>query len=182
MPANKQARMETPKYSLLENERRFLVESLAEVDLDLENYVQINDLYLPNTNMRLRRAASTDGSVTYKLCKKYPANDYYSVAIVNVYLSLEEYSLFAALPSRKLSKRRYRVLDGDDWLGINVFEGQLAGLVLCEAEMPTREQIYSFQFPMWATTEVTEDVFFTGGHLSQVTSEEFQTKLSSMET
>ena len=171
--------MNAPRYSQAENERRFLVRSLGDVEFDAGDFVQIEDVYLQGTFMRLRRATSSDGTVIHKLCKKYPSEDSYSGAVVNVYLTPQEYLVFEAIPGRTLSKRRYHVTVGADEFGINVFEGQLAGLVLCEAEKPTREEVLSLEFPGWASVEVTEDTFFTGAHLAQIDRQTLQAELTS---
>lgn len=171
--------MDIPKYSHLENERRFLVNATEELELAGRNYVLIRDLYLVDTRMRLRSVTSADGNVVYKLCKKYLTADRYSGAMVNTYLTSSEYSVFSALPGKSLSKRRYSVRVAGETFGVNVFDDELNGLVLCEAEKPTREEICSLRFPSWATKEVTEDEFFTGAHLSQITSEQLHEKLPS---
>lgn len=173
--------MKIPKYSKLENERRFLVESLAGLNLFELSYVHISDLYIETTRMRLRTVASADGSVVYKLCKKYQKDNFYSGPIVNTYLSTEEHAVFDALSGRRLSKKRYRVSNKEEVFGVDVFEGALEGLVLCEAEMQTLEQLDSLRFPAWAKREVTEDDFFTGGHLSRLTAKQLHEKLQSVQ-
>ena len=173
--------MDVPKYSEIENERRFLVRSLADVNLDELGYTQLDDLYIDDSRMRLRSAKKMGESIVYKLCKKYPTDDRYAGAIVNTYLSAEEFALFSRLPGRPISKKRYVISYEQGSFSINVFDGQLNGLILCEAERSTRAQLCSLQFPSWAVTEVTEDEFFTGGHLAGVTSEELHEKLRSMD-
>lgn len=172
--------MDTPKYSQLENERRFLVSAAEKLELADRHYVQIDDLYLANTRLRLRSVTSPEGDVVYKLCKKYPTADRYSGAMVNTYLTYSEYSVFNAIPGNRLSKRRYTVRAAGVSFGINVFDDPLNGLVLCEAEKPTRKEICSLRFPSWATKEVTEDDFFTGARLAQITSEQLQEKLAAL--
>ena len=172
--------MSLPKYAQAENERRFWVESLAGVSLDPQHCVRIQDRYINNSQLRLRAVTDADGTVTYKLCKKYPTNDSFSGAIVNVYLSGSEYALLNGLPGKTLTKKRYRVRIGDNSFGVNVFDGPLAGLVLCEAEQPSREQIIALQFPAWATTDVTEDQFFSGGQLAQITPAQLETRLKTL--
>lgn len=170
----------TPKYAIAENERRCLVESTGDVDLTGINPVLIHDRYITDSHLRLRCVTDHTGDKTYKLCKKYPTPDSYTGAIVNIYLSAAEYALFEGMPGHTLTKKRYRLrVDGEDF-GLNVFDGNLAGLVLCEAEKPSREEIVALRFPGWATKDVTEDVFFTGGHLARVTRGELEEKLAGL--
>lgn len=173
--------MKIPKYSKLENERRFFVGSLTGLALPELDFVHISDLYIDTTHMRLRSVSGADGSIIYKLCKKYPKDNNYSGPIVNTYLSVEEYAVFNALPGRRLNKKRYRISYEEIVFGVDVFEGQLGGLILCEVEMQTREQLESVRFPAWAKQEVTEDDFFTGGHLSRLTANQLQEKLLSVQ-
>ena len=172
--------MADPKYSLPENERRFLVESLDAIELDTHRCTRLRDVYIDGTRTRLRSATSADGEVVYKLCKKYPTDDPYSGAMVNIYLTSSEYSVYSALPGTTITKRRYAVPVAGTAFSVNVFEDELAGLVLCVAEQPTRAEVSSLVFPPWATHEVTEDDFFTGGHLSRISARELRQKLASL--
>jgi len=165
-----------PKYALLENERRFLVS--AAPDLAGLAFRRIEDRYVIGTRLRLRSMTdSVSGARELKFCKKYPGDDPVSGPITNLYLTEDEHAALSALPARMISKRRYKVPHGGRDFGADVFEGELAGLVLCEAEAGSREAIVALQFPPWATREVTGDPFFTGGHLSTLTAVELRARL-----
>lgn len=172
--------MELPKYAKLENERRFLVERSAGLDLERLGSSLIEDIYIDNTRLRLRKVTPAKGeAASYKLCKKYPSSDPYSGAIVNTYLSAEEHAVFCKLPGRHIVKRRhYTTFEGHPF-GIDVFQRKLAGLVLCEVEASTRQAVCDIQFPSWAVAEVTEDPFFSGGNLCSIERDELLRKLSS---
>ncbi len=168
---------ETPKYALLEHERRFLV--LDPPDLASSPARLIEDIYFDCGRLRLRRITHFDGSATdLKLCKKYGSADPLSGPIVNIYLSPDEYAALAVLPGRPLRKRRHRIAHGDRWFGLDVFEGDLAGLMLLEAEANSAAAIRSLAFPPWAALEVTADPFFTGGNLAGVGAPELQGQLA----
>ena len=172
--------MDIPKYAIAENERRCWVERVKGIDLDLPSSALVCDLYLEGSRLRLRSVQRADGSRQYKLCKKYATDDAFSGAIVNTYLSPEEHALLSDLPGRRIRKRRHWWQEGDNRFGVDVFEGELSGLVLCEIEKPTREALLAVEFPSWATLEVTEDPFFRGGHLSGVSAAELADKLRSL--
>jgi hypothetical protein len=166
-----------PKYALLENERRFLVP--APPDLIGARVRRIEDLYLDAGRLRLRRITHFDGHPPdYKLCKKYGSADPVSGPITNLYLSAEEYAVLADLPGRSLAKRRYTLAHAGRAFSVDVFEGPLAGLVMCEAEAATPEAIRALAFPPWATREVTDDPFFSGGQLSRLTAAELAARLA----
>jgi CYTH domain-containing protein len=169
--------METPKYALLEHERRFLV--LNPPDLAAAPARLIEDVYLDCGRLRLRRITHFDGSATeLKLCKKYASADPASAPIVNVYLSPDEFAALTVLPGRPVRKRRYRVLHGERGFGLDVFEGNLAGLILVEAEAASADEVRSVTFPPWAAAEVTADPFFTGGNLARIGAAELRLRLA----
>jgi len=168
--------MQIPKYAELENERRFLV--AGGPDLSTAPFRLIEDLYLINSRLRLRAVTHPDGAREFKLCKKYGSPDPASGPITNIYLTAGEHAILSGLPGRPLRKRRYRTEWGGKTFGIDVFEGPLAGLVLCEKEADSAEAIRAVEFPPWASQEVTTDPFFTGGNLAQINAAELKSRLA----
>jgi CYTH domain-containing protein len=169
--------MNIPKYAKLEHERRFL--ALEPPDLADVRPRLIEDSYLEGGRLRLRRVTHADGTPTeFKLCKKYGALDAVSEPIVNIYLSEAEYARLAALPGRPVRKRRYTVAWRRRGFGVNVFEGELAGLVLIEAEAESADAARATEFPPWAGLEVTGDLFFTGGSLAGLTRQDLAARLA----
>lgn len=61
---------------------------------------------------------------------------------------------------------------------IDVFEGELEGLVLCETEAAGLAELMAVEPPAYAKQEVTEDPFFTGGNLCRTTRADLLRKLS----
>jgi CYTH domain-containing protein len=164
-----------PKYARLENERRFLVDPDALPDLAGLAFRRIEDRYVDGTRLRLRAVTdSVTGVREFKFCKKYGGGGPVSAPIVNIYLSGPEHAALAAHP---VAKRRYRLTHDGRAFGVDVFEGALAGLVLCEAEAGSRAAVLAIGFPPWAVREVTEDPFFTGGHLCGITAAELAARL-----
>ena len=131
--------------------------------------------------MRLREVVdSSTGARELKLCKKYSSDDPFSGPIVNVYLSEAECDVLRALPARLLTKRRYQLVHRGLQFGLDVFEGELAGLVLCEVEAESRKAVLAISAPPWAGREVTTDTFFTGGRLSGVNAADLAAKVGAM--
>ena len=60
---------------------------------------------------------------------------------------------------------------------IDVFEGELGGLILCEIEAEGIEELMLAKPPSYVKYEVTEDSFFTGGNLCRTTRAELLHKL-----
>jgi CYTH domain-containing protein len=167
-----------PKYTRLENERRFLVPGGGGPDVTRAPHRLIKDYYLPDSRLRLR--ASTDpitGTREFKLCKKYPSDDALSGPIVNVYLTSDEFALLSRLPGWFVRKRRHTLVHDGVAVSVDVFMGPLAGLVLCEVETATREEVAALAPPPWCGREVTADPFFSGVALSRLTAQQLAAAL-----
>jgi len=160
--------MTIPKYARIEFERRFLVDTQAEWRNGIEPYSKrLEDRYLSCGRLRLRRMQDSDtGKVTFKLTKKYESDSPFAQPIVTTLLSEPEFKAFSTLAGFALTKTRHY----HEWNGvifsIDVFEGELSGLVLCETEQAdSLDQLRAIRFPNYARWEVTENQFFTGGQL-----------------
>lgn len=155
-----------PKYSHVERERRFLVDR-ARLPALRDAHVLIEDRYLIGTRCRLRRMTdSVSGATAWKLAKKYEADDPLARPMVNAYLTVKEYAVFATLPARGIVKRRHRLVDDGTVFGIDVFEDGLAGLVLAEAEADDAASLVAIRPPVWAVCDVSTDPRFQGGELA----------------
>ncbi|MCB0826949.1 MAG: hypothetical protein KDC26_12235 [Armatimonadetes bacterium] len=134
-----------PKYSLPEIERRWLVDKSQLPDLTGLLITHILDLYIDNTRMRLRKMTAEDGTITYKLCKKYGNTGVYSEPITNIYLTKEEYETFQHLIGRWVEKNRYRLPQGGS-LDIPVDENQ----IVFEIEFASVEEAIRYEpdFPV----------------------------------
>ena len=58
--------------------------------------------------------------------------------------------------------------------------GELEGLVLCETAAEGLDELMRIELPAFATREVTEDPFFTGGNLCRTTREDLLRKLAAL--
>jgi CYTH domain-containing protein len=166
------------KYARFELERRFLVEHLPERQAQDQGW-RITDRYIDNTRLRLRRMEPlTGGEAILKLGQKDVPSppDYSRMTITNIYLSPDEYDVFAVLPARELRKTRYSLKDANLTYGVDVFDGQLTGLILAEVEFETSDQMNEqWHLPPWVLREVSDDLRFTGGALAGLTQDEATT-------
>ena len=173
--------MALPKYAEAENERRFLIARGQAPDLKGAACSLIKDLYVRDTRLRLRSMTDpATGQRVFKLCKKYPTDDPLSGPIVNVYLSSEEFALLSRLPGWFIRKKRHRLEVDGRTFAVDVFQGELSGLVLCEAEDESPEALSGVVPPPWVSAEVTADPFFTGGQLCKATPAELAERLAAV--
>lgn len=171
---------ESSKYSRIEYERRFLVSPKTDWKQFAEPFSKIyDDKYLSNTRLRLRTLTDTDtGRQLIKLTKKFESDSAYYRMLTSIILSPEEYQIFDALAGFRLKKERHYHNYQNQVFSIDVFEGELEGLILCETEQDSLKDLMAAEFPVYAQREVTEDIFFTGGNLCITTRTELLNKLS----
>jgi CYTH domain-containing protein len=155
-----------PKYAHAERERRWLVDPRGLPDLTSAAHIFVEDRYIDDTRLRLRRMThGATGVVALKLTKKYEAADALARPIVTAYLDEREYAVFAALPARLLTKYRYHVWIDNREFSYDRFSGHLVGLHLLEIEWTDDAGLRALQPPGWAMREVSEDVRYQGGTL-----------------
>lgn len=162
--------MSGSKYALVERERRFLVAALPPDTPTARR--TITDLYVDGTRIRVRR---TDGfaadapEVARKLTQKVPdaaATGGRRGTITTIYLDETEYDLPSRLPGRWLTKVRL----SHPPMGVDVFEGVLAGLIIAEVEFDHDAAMSAFVAPAWCGPEVTDHSGFSGANLARLAS------------
>jgi CYTH domain-containing protein len=169
------------KYACLEVECRYWLKEIPDGLLDNPEGWLITDRYFPNTRLRLRHMKSVSGNEQiYKLTQKYrsESQNAYETTITNLYLTPSEYNHLAALEATILKKTRYPYALQSCSLSIDVFEGRHQGLILAEMEFEKKAEADEFVWPSFVLKDVTDDPFFTGGHLATMTDEEFRQGLS----
>lgn len=154
-----------PAYMAVERERRWLCHGVPEgVELVTD---RITDLYVTGARLRLSEARPlSGGSAILRLSKKADV-DSNTRLITTIYLSEEEFGLLSnVLPGKRIHKLRHRLppIDGVA-MSVDEFQGELAGLVMVEAEFDSAEALARFSAPYFAGPEVTGNVRFTGGSL-----------------
>lgn len=171
---------EESKYTRVEYERRFLVAPGAQWKRLVESYSKTyEDKYLRGTRLRLRVLTDSDtGRRVLKLNKKSESPSPYFRNVNRIILSPHEYEFLDRLDGDRLRKIRYYHNHLGRVFSIDVFEGALEGLVLCETEADSLEDLMSAELPPFVSHEVTEDSFFEGGNLCQMTRAELRRKLS----
>jgi CYTH domain-containing protein len=113
-----------------------------------------------------------------KLTKKSESTSPYFRTISRILLSEKEYELFDSLPGYRLTKTRHYHNYAGRIFSIDVFEGELEGLILGETEADDLEDLMSVIPPNYSMREVTEDPFFDGGNLSKISHSDLLDKLA----
>ncbi len=169
------------KYARLERERRYLLQDLPEGLTRADPHVQITDNYLTGTRLRLRKVRDPrTNKWTVKFTQKFALNpaDLSRTIITNTYLNAAEYEVLSVFEANEIRKNRYPF----EWEGrkftIDMFLGDLFGLVLAEVSFETDERLASFPKPPFAIAEVTNNELFTGGKLSDLTFEDIREEIS----
>lgn len=159
------------KYARIEWERRFLLDSFPR-NATVTRVRRIRDRYIEGTTLRLRDLSDDNGEVHFKLTQKTTAGKSGSRQglITTMYLTKDEYDIFAKLPARTLTKIRSSVPP----FGIDEFDGALSGLVLAEAEFDSDAEAFALELPSFAVREVSDDLRFTGGRLVAASRQELE--------
>lgn len=134
----------------------------------------IEDRYLPGPRLRLRTVSGPDGTA-YKLTQKLAAPDGSPGSLTTIYLSADEAAAMHVLEAYVLRKSRASYPP----YGVDVFAGELTGLVLAEAECATLEELQAVPEPPGTVVEVTRDPTFTGGHLARMSAAQLRAALAS---
>jgi CYTH domain-containing protein len=156
------------KYSRSERERRYLLADLPEGLSRADLHLQITDNYITGTRLRIRKVRDPRTSKwVVKFTQKFaPAKgDLSHTIITNIYLNAIEAETLAMFDANEIRKNRYRFEFAGREFAIDMFIGDLFGLVLAEISFDSDEDLDNFSIPSFALAEVTNDEIFTGGSL-----------------
>jgi len=159
-------------YARLERERRYLLRDLPEGLTRASPHVQITDNYITGTRLRLRKVRDPlTNKWIVKFTQKFAVNssDLSRTLITNTYLNAQEAEILSVFEANEIRKNRYRFEFEGRKFGIDMFLGDLFGLVLAEVSFDDDEELESFPKPPFALVEVTNNELFTGGKLCELT-------------
>lgn len=160
------------KYARVERERRYLLRDLPEGMTRADPHVQITDNYITGSRLRLRKVREPrTNKWTVKFTQKFAPdpNDLSRTIITNTYLNALEAETLSIFNSNEIRKNRYKFeFDGREF-AVDMFLGDLFGLVLAEASFETDEELESFPKPPFALVDVTNEELFSGGRLCELT-------------
>ena len=123
-------------------------------------------IYIPaaseHPTLRIRRSGTK-----HEMTKKEPvsAGDSSHQRETTVPLTVEEFSDLTVVPGKRVSKIRYFYLENGVDYEVDVFQGELEGLVLIDVEFKSTGDKAKFKAPEWILIEVTQEKFIAGGML-----------------
>jgi len=172
------------KYARVERERRYLLQDLPEGLTRPDPHVQITDNYITGTRLRLRKVREPrTNKWTVKLTQKFAPDpkDFSRTIITNIYLNAMEVETLGISDANEIRKNRYPFeFEGRKW-SIDMFLGNLFGLVLAEVSFETDQELDGFPKPPFAVADVTNLELFTGGRLCELTFEDIREEITKTE-
>ena len=146
----------------MEIERKFLVKEVPE-HLDIYPYRHLEQGYLCTGPVVRIRKDNDKYELTYKSKGMMVREEY------NLPLTKESYEhLKAKVDGRIITKKRYMIPYENYTIELDIFEGDLAPLILAEVEFPTEEDANNFTPPEWFAEDVTFSALYHNSFLSQM--------------
>src|SRR2546430_1909747 len=168
------------KYARVERERRYLLRDLPEGLTRADHHLQITDNYITGTRLRIRKVRDPKTNKwVVKFTQKVAPNlaDLARTIITNIYLNAIEAETLAIFEANEIRKNRYRFEFQDRQFSVDMFLGDLFGLVLAEVSFETDEEMDTFPPPPFAIADVTNNEIFTGGRLSELNFEQIRVEI-----
>ena len=171
------------RYARVERERRYLLRDLPEGLTRADPHLQITDNYITGTRLRIRKVREPrTNKWTVKFTQKFAPdpNDLSRTIITNTYLNALEAEVLAVFNSNEIRKNRYKFEFEGRTFGVDMFLGDLFGLVLSEVSFETDEELDSFSKPPFALADVTNEPLFTGGRLCELTFSDVRAQIAEL--
>src|SRR5205823_5245840 len=152
------------KYARVERERRYLLRDLPQGLSRADHHLQITDNYITGTRLRIRKVRDPKTNKwVVKFTQKFAPNpkDFSRTIITNTYLNAIEAETLSIFAANEIRKNRYRFEFEDRQFAIDMFLGDLFGLVLAEVSFATDEDLDMFAMPPFALADVTDNQLFT---------------------
>jgi Uncharacterized protein conserved in bacteria len=168
------------KYARIERERRYLLQDLPEGLTRTDPHLQITDNYITGTRLRIRKIREPrTNKWTVKFTQKFPLHpdDLSCTVITNTYLNAIEAETLSVFNSNEIRKNRYYFDYEGRKFCVDMFLGDLFGLVLAEVSFETDEELANFPKPPFALADVTNEVAFSGGRLAELTISEVRDEI-----
>lgn len=158
--------------------RTFLLQNLPEPLTRSSGHLQIFDNYIENTRLRIRSVRSPETKEwTFILQQRFAVNSQLSHwKIAEIYLNENEHNIFEPFENREIKKNervesnevrknRYFLESDNKQIAVDLYLGDLWGLILAKVDFETEKDLLEFEPPKFSVLEVTDDEFFTGEKL-----------------
>ena len=160
------------KYARLERERRYLLQDLPEGLTRADHHLQITDNYITGSRLRIRKVRDPrTNKWTVKFTQKFAPDpkDLSRTFITNTYLNAVEAEVLSIFNSNEIRKNRYYFEYERQNFSVDMFLGDLFGLVLAEVSFDNDVELDAYSTPPFALAEVTNNELFSGGKLCELT-------------
>ena len=160
------------KYARVERERRYLLQDLPEPLTRADPHLQITDNYITGSRLRIRKVRDPrTNKWTVKFTQKFAPDpdDLSRTIITNTYLNALEAEVLSVFDTNEIRKNRYPFEFEGRKFGVDMFLGDLFGLVLAEVSFDNDGELNNFPKPPFALADVTNEPLFTGGRLCELT-------------
>ena len=152
----------TPKYSLPEIERRWLVSGESTTGLTIHRNREIEDKYIIGTRLRLRVVREDGREVLYKIGKKYEPVVAAAQQVVTTYLTEAEYKALSGLPAHRIVKSRLTVVGGS----LDVYSFPSLPYSIFEVEFTSAREANNYRPPNFVGEEITGNSKYSGFSLA----------------
>lgn len=146
----------------MEIERKFLIKELPN---NLSEYPvhELEQGYLCTSPVVRIRKDNDRYELTYKSKGLMVREEYNLPLTAASYAHLKE-----KIDGRLITKKRFKIPYGSYTIELDIFEGDLAPLMLAEVEFPTEEEATSFVPPAWLGEDVTMSTLYHNSALSKL--------------
>lgn len=158
-------------YARIERERRYVLQDLPEGLTRVDPHLQITDNYITGTRLRLRKVRDPrTNKWIVKFTQKFAPDpsDLSRTIITNTYLNALEAETLSIFNGNEIRKNRYHFDFDGKRFAIDMFLGDLFGLVLAEVGFDNDADLDSFPQPPFVLADVTNNELFSGGKLSEL--------------
>jgi CYTH domain-containing protein len=160
------------KYARVERERRYLLQDLPEGLTRADHHLQITDNYITGSRLRIRKVRDPrTNKWTVKFTQKFAPDpeDLSRTFITNTYLNAMEAEVLSMFNANEIRKNRYRFEHEGREFSVDMFLGDLFGLVLAEVSFDNDAELDAYPIPPFALADVTNNELFSGGKLCELT-------------
>lgn len=170
----------TTSTDTIEYELTFLARELP-IEIRAVSPVKFRDIYLPDSvehpHLRIRQKGNS-----YEITKKMPIRGRDSSEQLEQTIPLEpaEFKALLNVSRKTLEKDRYFVKIDGRAAEVDVFKGDLKGLVLIDFEFGDEKQKAAFQPPDCCLVDVTQEKFVAGGLLAGKTYSDIESDLKKL--
>lgn len=150
---------------MIELERTFLLKKIPE---GLKNckFKEIIDIYIPQSEIHPKLRIRKNGE-KYEITKKEPASegDFSKFIEQTILLKEKEFLALSHINGEKVHKIRYFYNYKNYIAEIDVFLGDLNGLIIADFEFKNEKDKDSFVMPDFCLADITHEEFIAGGFI-----------------